>query len=264
MSSHYYTVFAVLAFIFGSCAGSFTNVLIYRIPKGISVVKGRSFCPYCKRKIRFYDNIPMLSWLLLRGRCRDCKEKISFRYFFVEFCSAILWCASWLCFANESVIYAVIGMLFCTAVLTVIFTDFDKCFVPDRIIVFIAICGVVLCLSDRFTNVYSRLFGMLFCFLFFGGSYLGSKILLKREGLGLGDVKFMTVAGLCIGLKSSFFSTLVSCVAAALVLSILSAINKNTGKREYPFIPFLGSGCIVGYFYGERLVELYLSLFIGG
>ena len=90
------------------------------------------------------------------------------------------------------------------------------------------------------------------------------KILLKREGLGLGDVKFMTAAGLCLGLKSSFFSTLVSCVVAAVVLSILSAINKNTGKREYPFIPFLGSGCIIGYFYGERLVELYLSLFIGG
>ena len=292
MTQYEYIAFAVLAFVVGACIGSFVNVLIWRVPRGISTVRGRSFCPRCGKEIRFCDNIPILSWLLLRGRCRDCHAPISPRYIAVEILVALLWLLSWLLSVYTGVAYALVCMAFSAAAVAVAFIDGEHGFIPDRFTLFILLAGVVACVADPYVTWWERLLGAGFCLLFFGGSYAGARLILKREGMGLGDVKFMTAVGLVLGIRAAFFAVLLSCVLAAAVLSVLSVRHRDgrpedaadqaeasdsTANRtadgtprdstrgdnrvEYPFAPFLVFGSLVAAFAGNALVDLYFSLF---
>lgn len=256
-----YLVFCILAGVIGACVGSFLNVLIYRIPAGESLVKGASHCVGCGHKIRWYDNIPIFSYLFLRGRCRDCGQRISPRYLLVELLNTALWLGFALLAPRTGYAYACTGMLFCSAAVCVGFIDLAHGIIPDRFNLFILLVGIAACIFDSYIGWQSRLYGAAFCLAFFGGTYLIARFLLKKEAMGLGDVKFMAVSGLALGLKASAFATLTGCVAGAVVLLCVSAARKDERGTEYPFAPFLAAGCIAAALAGEMLVNLYLALF---
>ena len=162
--------------------------------------------------------------------------------------------------------YSVFCMAFSVPVIAVAFIDFETGYIPDSLNVTILVIGALACVYSAVFGGYvgwiSRLAGLGFCLVFFGGAYFISKWILKREGLGFGDVKFTAACGLFLGIKSAFFATLVSTILASVILVIIQAKNKSEEKqKEYPFAPFLAFGILVAAFVGEIVVNSYLALF---
>lgn len=266
MESYFYACFCVLATVFGACFGSFANVLIYRLPAGESLVKGASHCTSCGKKILKRDNIPVISYIALRGKCRFCGSKISPRYVIVEAITACVFLGFALLSPITGIAYSVFCMAFSVPVIAVAFIDFETGFIPDSLNVTIFIVAALACVYSAVFGGYvswlSRLVGLGFCLVFFGGAYFVSKWILKREGLGFGDVKFTAACGLFLGIKAAFFATLLSTTLASVILIIVQAKNKSEEKgREYPFAPFLAFGILVAAFVGEIAVNAYLALF---
>lgn len=266
MDRYFYVCFCVLAFILGACFGSFANVLIYRLPSGESIVKGASHCTVCKHKLAPKDNIPILSYLFLRGKCRYCGEKISPRYFFVELVTCLTFTAFALASKTFGYVYAAACMPLAFCAITIAVIDFNTGYIPDSLNLTIAVLGVIACVYSAVLGGYIswlyRLIGLGACALLFGGIYFISKLILKRDGLGFGDVKFMCACGLFLGAKSALFATLIATVSASIILLIVHARKKNADKNtEYPFAPFLAAGVIISAFFGEMVWAAYLSLF---
>lgn len=259
-----YIYFCVLSALFGACLGSFCNVLIYRIPRGESIVKGASHCTSCGEPIKFYDNIPIISYIVLRGRCRHCKQKYTARYFIVEVACAVMWLGFALLSKKFGYLYSVSCMGVSLMVVAVAFTDYENGYIPDRYNIVIAAFGAFACVYGIFFGGYvswlSRLLGLAFSVVFYGGAYAVSKWGFRREGIGFGDVKFMAACGLFLGIKATFFATVVATVSASIVLTVL-ALKSGESKKEYPFAPFLGAGVIAAAFVGEMAVNAYLGLF---
>lgn len=257
----YFLAFCVTAFILGACFGSFSGVLIARLPEGENIATVPSHCDSCGKPIKAYDNIPLVSYVVLGGKCRHCKAKIPFSAFLVELLNAVLWCAFAYLSKYFGYTYSIVSALAATALLTAAFIDFRHGYIPDGISVFLAVIGAIACFFDKTYVVWSqRLLGLGFTLVFFGGFYLAARFLFKKEALGLGDVKLMIAAGLVLGIKSAFFATLVASVVASVVLGIRAA-KKNEKGVEYPFAPFLAAGCIIALFIGTYLVDAYLAIF---
>ena len=257
----YRLIFCITSFILGACFGSFSGVLICRLPAGENIATKPSHCDSCGKKIKFYDNIPIISYIVLGGKCRYCKAKIPVQTFIIEILNALLWLAFALLANYFGYVYSVAGMLVSTALLVAAFRDGKHGYIPDSMSIFIAVIGAIACFFDKTYVVWSeRLLGLGFTLVFFGGFYLAARFLFKKEALGLGDVKLMIAAGLVLGIKSAFFATLVASVVASVVLGIRAA-KKNEKGVEYPFAPFLAAGCIIALFIGTYLIDAYLAIF---
>ena len=262
------TYIKILAILFtiliGLCVGSFLNVVIYRLPRHMSLAKPSSHCPKCQNPIKWYDNIPVLSYIFLRGRCRHCKQKISFRYPFVEILNAVLWFFALMFDTNiifQSITpnYIMLGVHFVaiSCLICVAFCDFDNMEIPDEFQILLLICGIVSFLSG---DAKDRVFGFLlvggFFALFAGLFYL----LRKKEGLGFGDIKLMAVLGLILGFANTILTIILSTVIGAIVLLILSIKNKKEKDKEYPFAVFIAPCAIIAMFVGKFVVNWYISL----
>lgn len=245
-----------IAAVAGLLIGSFLNVVIARLPEGESVVAGRSRCPRCGHEIRACDNIPLVSWLLLRGRCRDCGAPISIRYPLVEALTAVLF----------AVVVAVkgadedawLGLALVVTLVPVTFIDLDHRIIPNVIVGPSAVAAVViLALTDSGALVDHLIAGAAA-----GGFFLLAALAYPR-GMGMGDVKLAAVLGLYLG----------SAVAPALLAAMLSgtlvgaAIIARKGTAEgrktaVPFGPFLALGALVGLFVGPEIVDWYRDSFL--
>ena len=252
----------VLSVIYGLCVGSFLNVVIYRLPIELSLAKPSSHCPQCKKSISWYDNIPVLSYIILGGKCRNCKTHISFRYTIVEISNAVLWWASVYLFWQQSIVFAVCSALSCSILIAIFFIDLEHMVIPDILNLLLAVLGVVAIFSGDGIAWYERLIGLAVGALFFGSMKIISKLLLGRDGMGGGDVLLMGAAGLLLGWKSLLLSMLISSVVASIVLVTLSVKNKEKNK-EYPFAPFLCGGIIIALLFGERIINWYFSMLLG-
>ncbi|MBW1894312.1 MAG: prepilin peptidase, partial [Deltaproteobacteria bacterium] len=212
------TEFALYAyvFIFGLCIGSFLNVCIYRLPEGKSFAMSRSECPACGNMIRFYDNIPVLSYLILRGHCRHCKVSISVRYVFVELITG-----------------------FCAICTFVIFIDIDHKIIPD----IITKPGIPICFIASFALASMTMKASIIGILAGGGSlFLVAwvyKLITKREGMGRGDIKLLAMIGALIGWKGVLFTIYAASVAGTLVGIPVILLNKKNFRFAIPFGPFL-------------------------
>lgn len=249
-------LWGVVAFVFGATIGSFLNVCIWRIPEGKSIVFPASHCPKCGTSIRPFDNIPVLSWLILRGRCRDCSESISSRYPLVEILTALL---SWAMFWKYglSLQYAA-AFLFGAALVVVTFIDFDHQIIPDVI----SLPGIpvffLLAVFVMGIGFMESLLGILV-----GGGFLyliavGYELLTKREGMGGGDIKLLAMIGAFLGWKSLFFVVFMSSILGALVGVVLIAIKGKDMKYAVPFGPFLSIAAVLYVFVGAELTHLML------
>jgi leader peptidase (prepilin peptidase)/N-methyltransferase len=246
------------AALFGLMVGSFLNVVIYRVPRRLSVVRPRSFCPRCRRKISWYENVPVASWLALRGRCRGCGERISPRYPLVEAAGAALALAALYRFGPG--VDAAFSCAFLMALLAITLIDWEFRIIPDGLsLPFIAL-GLVWSLVNPGLTLMSSALGALAG----GGSLyvIGAlyKLARKTEGMGGGDVKLMAMIGAFVGIKLVVPVILVASFAGTVYAVVLLKSGKGA-KTEVAFGSFLAPAAAVCLFFGERLLGWYLSGF---
>jgi leader peptidase (prepilin peptidase)/N-methyltransferase len=248
--------------ILGLLVGSFLNVVIHRMPEGLSLIRPGSACPACGRPVRAYDNVPVLSWLLLRGRCRDCGAAISVRYPLVELGTAVLFgLAAWR-FAWSPYLMAATLLVACGVALLMI--DLDHQRLPFSITGFLAV-GLVAALSadgvaGGWTNAPTALLSTLVWSAVYGGVWLVT----SGRGMGLGDVALAPVLGLALGWLGwgpSLVALLGGFVVGAVVGVLLVTTGRTGRRRRVPHGPFMLSGAAVGLFAGHALWRGYLGLF---
>lgn len=247
------------AFIFGACIGSFLNVCIYRLPEGLSVVSPRSRCPKCGHQIRWFENIPILSYLLLRGRCAGCHAPFSLRYLIVEALTGALFV---LCLYHFSLNWTtLVYMVFVSSLVTITFIDLDHQIIPDVI----SLPGILVGFAGSFLipwlNSLDSLFGILL-----GGGLLyaiafGYEFLTKKEGMGGGDIKLLAMIGAFLGWQAVFPVIFVASLAGTVVGVPLMILQKTDGKLAIPFGPFLSVAAIIWLFWGPELLKFYFGLF---
>jgi len=244
-------------FVFGTIVGSFLNVCIHRIPGGKSIIAPSSHCPLCKTPIRFYDNIPLVSFIILKGRCRGCQAPISLRYPLVEFLMGLFSLILLLRY-GISTLYAIYFAFFASLTL-VSFIDLPHRIIPDVI----SLPGIVIGLVISFLHPEMSIKDSLIGVLLGGGSlYVVASVyhmVTKREGMGGGDVKLLAMIGAFIGWKGVLFTILCSSFVGSVVGVTLMFVSSADSKYAVPFGPFLSLGAIIYVLWGEILISWYLG-----
>jgi leader peptidase (prepilin peptidase)/N-methyltransferase len=253
------TLFMGFSFALGAVIGSFLNVCIYRIPAGVSIVHPPSRCPACGSGIRWYQNVPMLSYILLRGRCADCGVRISPRYPLVEALTGLMFVLVLYRFGIQGP--TLVYWLFAAALIVITFIDLDHQIIPDVI----SLPGIVVGFLCSFAVPWLSWGDSLLGILAGGGSlYLvavGYELLTKKEGMGGGDIKLLAMIGAFLGWQSIlpivFFSSLVGTLVGVPVM----LIKKADSKLAIPFGPFLAAAALFYLFWGPTLIRWYIGLF---
>ncbi len=245
-----------ISFLFGAIVGSFLNVCIYRLPREESIVFPGSHCPYCKTPIRFYDNIPIISYILLRGKCRYCSHIISPQYPIIEGLTAF---SSVLLFIKYGIsLNYLIYFAFVSALIVITVIDLYHQIIHD--VISLPGIGVGLLSSLILSNItfWESLIGIIS-----GGGILflvavGYQWLFKREGMGGGDVKLLAMIGAFLGWKSVFLTIILSSFIGSVVGIVLIAIKGKNLKYAIPFGPFLSLGAVISLFYQNEIIYWYL------
>jgi leader peptidase (prepilin peptidase) / N-methyltransferase len=244
----------LFAFVFGAIVGSFLNVCIFRLPAEASIVKPRSQCPYCHHPIRNRDNIPLISFIILRGKCRDCGGKISWHYPLVELITALLALLLFLKFGLT--LNFLIFFIFTAVLIVITFIDLDHQIIPD----ILTLPGIpIFCLAAIFLLKIpwqEALLGLLI-----GGGILFMiafvyELISRREGMGGGDIKLLAMIGGFLGWKSLIFILLFSSFSGAMVGITAMIIKKQDMKYAVPFGPFLSAAAVAYLFWGQAFTRL--------
>jgi leader peptidase (prepilin peptidase)/N-methyltransferase len=245
----------VFAFLGGLLLGSFTTVIAHRVPRGESIVGPRSRCPACGAQIAAYDNVPVFSWLLLRGRARCCGVPISPRYPLTELTLGLLYAATVLVLWDDPGEVA-LGLVFVTVLMAVTLTDLERRIVPNKILIVGAVLAVAIATVTDPGSLPQRAIAAAAA-----GGLLFLVALAYPKGMGLGDVKLAATMGLFLGrnVAPAIFVALLAGAAAGLALIALEGASAR--KRAIPFAPFLALGGVVGLLAGDQLVDWYLGAF---
>jgi leader peptidase (prepilin peptidase) / N-methyltransferase len=246
---------AAFAFLGGLLAGSFVTVIAYRVPRGESIVGPRSRCPTCGAQIAAYDNVPVLSWLALRGRARCCGTAISPRYPLTELTLGLLYAATVLVLWADAGEIA-LGLVFVTMLMAVTLTDLERRIIPNKILFVGAVLAVAIATAVDPGSLLERVAAAAAA-----GGLLFLAALAYPRGMGLGDVKLAATMGLFLG-RAVGPALFVALLAGALVgVAMIAREGAVARKRAIPFGPFLALGGVVGLLYGSELVDWYLGMF---
>ncbi len=252
----------LVPFVFGAVVGSFLNVCIYRLPEGMSIVSPPSRCPVCKRHIPFYSNIPVISYLLLRGRCGKCKSPISIQYPIVEVITGLAALSLFYRYGPDWRI--IVPFFFLCSLIVITFIDLrhrlilDVITLPGIVLGFIASFfmpspGVV----DSFTGIVAG-----------GGVLIGIALsyhyITGKEGMGGGDIKFLAMIGAFIGWKGVLFTLFTASVIGAVTGIIVMVLFSRSSRYALPFGPFLAAGSALYLFYGASLIDWYVRSVVHG
>jgi leader peptidase (prepilin peptidase) / N-methyltransferase len=274
---------AVVIFWFGISWGSFLNVCIYRIPEELSVVKPRSRCPKCGYSIPWYDNIPLFSWLMLGGKCRQCKVAISPRYFVVELLTGLLFVWVWLLYSDVESLMLLDGsalwadggakLLFVPYTIMIFglilgtFVDIDHMILPDRTTIGGMIAGGLLSFifpamhgeTAHLQGLLQSVYGMAFGFgILWSVSILG-RLILRKDAMGFGDVKLMGALGAFLGIPAVLFIIFISSLLGSVVGVTLIAMGKRDAQARIPFGPYIAAAAVIWIFGGYGWWDLYLN-----
>jgi len=246
---------AVFAFIGGLMAGSFTTVVSHRVPRGESIVGPRSRCTTCGAQIAAYDNIPVFSWVLLRGRSRCCRERISARYPITELVLATLYVITVVALWGDAAQIA-LGLVFVTMLVAITVTDLEQRIIPNKVLLVAAALAVLIAAVGDPGSLPERAIAAAVAG---GGLFLVA--LAYPRGMGLGDVKLAAVMGLFLG-RNVASAILIALLAGSLVgLTMIARHGAEARKQAIPFGPFLALGGLVALLAGDQIVDWYLSTF---
>jgi leader peptidase (prepilin peptidase) / N-methyltransferase len=244
-----------IAFVGGLLVGSFLNVVAHRLPLGESLVRPRSRCPECGAAIRPYDNVPVLSWLVLRGRCRDCGAPISPRYPLVELATGVLYAA--VAIAADDALDVALGLLLVTALVPITLIDLEHRLIPNRITAPAAVAALVAIVALDTGFLVEALVAAGAA----GGFFLLAAIASPR-GMGMGDVKLVAMLGLYLGRAVGPAILLALVVGVVVGMAIIARKGATAGRKTaVPFGPFLALGGLVAYFVGDAIVDSYVDRF---
>jgi len=250
-----------IVFILGSIWGSFSNVCIHRLPNNKGVAKGRSYCPSCKKQIRWYDNIPIFSYVLLKAKCRDCSVKINIKYLLVELICALsfVWFFYLFGLSLTTLLFFILSIFF----VIIFFIDLKHFIIPNELTFPLMAIGLFKSFDPNlnqylFPNFLNSLVGGVAGYLIIWMIIFIYKRLRNKEGMGLGDAKLLSAIGFWFGWMSIpfilFFSSFI-----ALVLAIPSLINKSKNlSSQIPFGPYLILGCVLYLLLLDKII-LYLN-----
>ena len=253
--------YSFLIFVFGICLGSFVNVCIHRLPKNKQIINGRSFCPKCKKKINWYDNLPIISFLFLSGKCRKCKKVIPIRYLIVELITGIIFLLIYSSLDNfSSIIFlSILSLIF----ITIFFIDLENFIIPDSLNLSIIGLALIKNFLPNFNTsiiheINQSIIGGIVGYLSIWIIIFLYKTFKKIDGMGLGDAKLMAGIGLLFGWQSIPFVLFVSSILG-LIFVVPSLIKKQKNMRtEIPFGPFIILASLIYFVYGSQLYDLIL------
>ncbi len=250
-------ILLVPVFIFGAIVGSFLNVVILRLPQpGASVVFPASHCPRCKTPLCWYENIPIISWLVLRGRCAHCAATISIQYPVVELLTGLLAMAVVARFGPS--VAAVGFFLFCAALVTIIWIDIHHQIIPDVISLPGIVFGLCFSFVSPLVNWQDSLLGLLIGGGFFYLISYSYYLIRKQEGLGGGDIKLLAMLGAFLGWQSLLFIVFASSVSGSIVGLLAMRQQQKGGATRIPFGPFLAISGLAYLFFHPQINELFL------
>lgn len=257
--------YSILVFILGLCIGSFANVCIYRMPKGRSIIVPRSHCPDCDGLIAWFDNIPLISFILLGGRCRACKGEISRRYFLIELLTGLLFLVVWLRYGFD--LRTPIYWMIATGLIIGTFIDFDYMIIPDQI----TIGGIFAGLA--FSIIFPSLHGVVRHFDAFKASFIGmlaggmilwlvgelGRLAFKKEAMGMGDVKLLAAIGAFLGWQAVVFTVMISSLTGALAGITMVLCGKSEMGSKIPFGPYLALAAVIWIIGGQDWWLIYIN-----
>jgi leader peptidase (prepilin peptidase)/N-methyltransferase len=246
-------------FVTGAVIGSFATVVAHRLPRGESFVGGRSRCPACGAQIGARDNLPILSWLWLRGRCRSCGEPISPRYPLTEAGLGALWVATYLILGSDDDGRLALGLVLCALLVVVTLTDLDLQVIPNQVVAFGAVVGLaIVALADSGSLPENLLAATI------AGGIMFLIVLAYPRGMGLGDAKLVAMIGIYLG-RAVAPAVLIGFAAGAVVgVAMIARLGSEARKRAIPFGPFLAFGGVIGIWFGDEIVDWYLDQFFPG
>jgi len=272
-------IFVTFSVIFGLMIGSFLNVVIHRLPKMMeqewhancvelqgkevpeqpkyTIVTPRSACPKCGHQITALENIPIISWLMLGGKCSNCKTKISMRYPLIEALTGAL--IGLVAYKFGYTYSALFAFIYVFALVTLTFIDFDTQLLPDDITLPLLWLGLIFNLNNGFTDLKSAVLGAIFGYLILWSVYWLFKLVTGKEGMGYGDFKLLGAIGAWFGWQLLPAIILLSSVVGAVIGIALIMLRGKTGNTAIPFGPFLALGGIAALFFGQQLASFYLA-----
>ncbi|HAU98924.1 MAG: Type 4 prepilin-like protein leader peptide-processing enzyme [Microgenomates group bacterium GW2011_GWF2_45_18] len=263
-------VMMLFLFAFGSAIGSFLNVVIYRMTRGESFVYGRSYCDHCKRQLAWYENIPLLSFLALRGRCRTCHKRIDASYPLIEAITGVMfvwWYLIGFTFFQlarapftylQPAFWLVVGIIF----ILVFFIDLFKYVIPDVLVVVLSVLALMYRSALLIAGIFQPYDYWMAIASAFGFSLLFYALvrITKGRGMGLGDVKFMFPLGLILGFPQTILAVYLAFIIGAVVAVALLVARKKKFGQVVPFAPFLILGSVLSLIWGEPLLSWYFGL----
>jgi len=262
-------VLSLFFFLSGLCIGSFLNVCIWRIPREESIVWPGSHCPACQHAIAAWDNIPLLSWLILKGKCRHCSAPISPRYFLVELLTGTLFTVIWLLhgWSLETPTY----IFFTCALILGTFVDFDHLILPDRVTLGGMAAGLILSAvfpslqgqTDRLPALLHSLGGLALGFGILWTVSTVGRLILKKEAMGFGDVKLLGAIGACLGWQAVLFCVFVSSLSGTVLGLGLIAAGKKELQSKIPYGPHIALAAVLWMLCGPACVDLYIRFATG-
>jgi len=245
-------ILIIIVFLYGITIGSFLNVCIYRLPAGQSVILTRSHCTKCEKDIRFYDLIPIISYIFLNGKCRFCSEKISIRYPIIELLNGILYIIAFLKFgiSAETILYCLLS----SVLLVIVIIDYEHQIIPNELVIVTIAIGI-------FYNILKGEIVHQIIGFFAASSILYLIAIISKGGIGGGDIKMVAAFGFCIGWQKILLSLFLGSLVGSVVAIYLMFYKNYNRKTAVPFGPFIAIGIYISIMYGTDLINWYLKVF---
>ena len=247
-------IIGVYLFLVGSCVASFINVVIDRVPQGKSIVSDRSHCDACQHPIKAYDLIPVISYILLRGKCRYCKQKIGLRSFLIECLGGLMML---FCFYRFGVSWMTpLSFLVFMILLAITMIDFDTMTIPNGLVISLSALAVLHYFICPELDLLTRVIGMVSV----SGIMLAMTLMIP-DSFGGGDIKLMAASGFLLGWANNLLAAFIGILIAGVYATYLLMTKKNSRKDHIAFGPYLSIGIYLALLYGNDVIRLYLSLF---